>query len=141
MFSNIHHFSNQIWNSHFGEWCNFWRWITFATTVAAQNELVLLALDRYLAVRNINRYQQTLMLNISYPVKCFFANLALSALVMSGSLFYLEMDPETKRCTIAQGTNFFFRIIYNFLAGVIVYFAFPVVSTLLLLKWVRSKLR
>ncbi|XP_063719274.1 uncharacterized protein LOC134846031 isoform X2 [Symsagittifera roscoffensis] len=132
---------NFIWDSELGGFCKFWRWVLYTFATAAQNELVLLALDRYLAVRNINRYQQTLMLNISYPVKCFFANLALSALVMSGTMYVGKYNPDSKTCEGDPDVNMHLRLVYVSFSGLVVYFVAPILSILTLTKLLRNKLR
>ncbi|XP_075254841.1 uncharacterized protein LOC142346212 [Convolutriloba macropyga] len=107
--------------------CEFKKLLNIGSSIASQNELMLLSIDRWLAVTKSTWYSEKLMKKLSYPIICTLINYICSAVVCSPILYIASFNDETNVCLYDENSNDVVRIISLIVVIGFFYLIMPVV--------------
>ncbi|XP_075252792.1 uncharacterized protein LOC142344743 [Convolutriloba macropyga] len=121
--------------------CKVTRLLGSVVALGAQNEMVILTIDRFLAIRNPAKYQQQLMYNGKFPSRCTKLNYVITLIVCLPNLFVFEIDEKWGRCLMDSSIDPRFGQIYFFLMVTVMYFVIPLLSLLAMNIYITYKIR
>ena len=138
---NLFSFSNQFAPHNSVTMCKATIFMKLCLTLTSQNELILLSMDRYIAVSRPTWYTEKLMKKVFFPLKCTLINFICSALISSSSFRVSDYNFESDVCIFDEDLPAVERIAYVTLVVGFFYSILPIVSTSIFNAAVICKLR
>ena len=104
--------------------CRLTSYFQAMLTFGSQNEVVLMSLDRFLAVA-YRGYYENLMRNRRYPVLCTLANYAITGIISIPTAFMVHIDSNIGVCFGSPMADNTWGVFYKRIVVLVILFAIP----------------